>query len=280
MELKDFLEEERSFGKEEFIELVNRVIEILEKERKRDLVVIKPKGLLIVVGDLHGDLASLCFILEKSKFLERNDKIIFLGDYGDRGEYSPQIYFLILKLKEKFPKRVFLLRGNHEFLEGLEIYPHDLPFQIIKRYGSSEVYEKVKEFWSYLYFSALVKKKYLFLHGGLPVNLSSVKELEKVSKESAEEILWNDPAEIKGFFPSSRGAGKIFGEDVSKRILKVLEVKTVIRSHEPSLKVNHSGLVLTLTSTKVYGNFASYLKINLEERAKDAFELEKEVIKF
>ena len=40
--------------------------------------------------------------------------LIFLGDYGDRGDKSAEIYYIILKLKLAFPEQVVLLRGNHE----------------------------------------------------------------------------------------------------------------------------------------------------------------------
>jgi len=286
MDLRELIEAAKNSRKEEILGRIENVLKILKKEKKDDLVIIQPKNSLIVVGDLHGDLKSLTFILEHSNFLETKDKIIFLGDYGDRGEYSAEVYYLLLTLKENFPGRVFLLRGNHEFPKGLEVYPHDLPFWLAKKYKSEEVYERIKEFWSYLYTSALVEGKYLFVHGGIPVNLDSIEELKNASKfhpekSFLEEILWNDPDEIENFFPSPRGAGKIFGKNITERVLRIVKAKTLIRSHEPvGIKVNHSGLVLTISSTKVYGTYAAYLKINLEEEVKNAFELAEIAFRF
>lgn len=39
---------------------------------------------------------------------------LFLGDYGDRGYYSVECTTLILLLKIRYPKRITMIRGNHE----------------------------------------------------------------------------------------------------------------------------------------------------------------------
>ena len=296
MNLKQLSEEVESHDVNEFLELLNEVKEILREERGNSgLFRLKEERKAIVVGDLHGDLESLFFILKDSKFLEKNSYLIFLGDYGDRGEKSPEVYYSILRLKERFPERVALLRGNHEFPEGLEVYPHDLPFHLIKKYGEyggREIYESIRELFDLLYNAAILEGKYLFLHGGLPVRTNSIEDIEfaheKYPKESfLEEILWNDPAEgITGYYPSPRGAGKIFGEDVTERVLERLGVKVLIRSHEPceGFRVNHDGKILTLFSRKgaPYFNYsAAYLELNAKKEIKDVYKIvEEDVRKF
>ena len=295
MNLKQLSKEVESHDVNEFLELLNGVKEILREERGNSgLFMLKEERKAIVVGDLHGDLESLFFILKDSEFFEKNSYLIFLGDYGDRGEKSPEVYYSILRLKERFPERIVLLRGNHEFPEGLEVYPHDLPFHLIKKYGENggrEIYESIRELFDLLYNAAILERKYLFLHGGLPVRTNSIEDIEfaheKYPKESfLEEILWNDPAEgITGYYPSPRGAGKIFGKDVTERVLERLGVKILIRSHEPceGFRINHDGKILTLFSRKgaPYFNYsAAYLELKLRGMVENVHDILKYVVKF
>ena len=54
---------------------------------------------LVLIGDVHGDLKSLFKILDDIDFEEflmnANNKIIFLGDYVDRGNDSIGVLYMI-----------------------------------------------------------------------------------------------------------------------------------------------------------------------------------------
>jgi hypothetical protein len=41
-------------------------------------------------------------------------KLLFLGDYADRGGKGLEVLFLLLAMKLLHPQHVDLLRGNHE----------------------------------------------------------------------------------------------------------------------------------------------------------------------
>jgi|YelNatPaOPRAMG01_1025707.scaffolds.fasta_scaffold45364_2 protein phosphatase len=271
----------------EYLNLINEVENLLLKEREtgffgggrvnKGLVKIEVKGKLIVIGDLHGDIQSLNYIIKESRFLKsKYSMLIFLGDYVDRGEYSPQVLYKVLNLKLYFPSRVVTLRGNHEGPEDIQAYPHDLPYQLLNSYKEDgrKIYFKIKNLFNVLPHAALVEGKYLFLHGGPPHNASSIEDYVKAyemhpEKSFLEEILWNDPIEnFKGILPSPRGAGKLFGESVTNNALKILGVKIIVRGHEPKnegFSFNHNGKVLTLFSrlgAPYFNSLASYLEIN------------------
>jgi len=251
-------------------------------------------GEAIVVGDIHGDLESLVEILRGCDFLNRAQKnenviLIFLGDYGDRGVYSPEVYYIVLRLKETFPEKVVLMRGNHEGPEDLLAYPHDLPTQLHERFGEEwkSAYVKLRELFNHLHNAVLVENGCVMLHGGVPSQAKSIDDLAyahlKHPREShLEEILWSDPEEgLNGICPSPRGAGKLFGEDVTAKFLKMLGVKVLIRGHEPTeegFKINHNGKILTLFSRRgapYLNDRAAYLQLNLSEKWETAHQLKR-----
>jgi hypothetical protein len=292
---------------EEFLGLVGNVSRRLAAENGRigtlkitgRLVEVPPAGEAIIVGDLHGDLKSLVHILDDSKFLSKaksgNDVLlVFLGDYGDRGTHSPEVYYVVLKLKEMFPEHVILMRGNHEGPPDLLAYPHDLPTQMKRKFGNrgSEAYLKLRELFNHLYTGAIIEDRIVLLHGGAPSQATTINDIayahEKHPRERhLEEILWNDPWEgIKGTIASPRGAGRLFGEDVTNKLLKMLNVKALIRGHQAfsdGYSSMHGGRVLTLFSRKgpPYNNtFGAYLQLDISQKVEKPKQLLQGIHKF
>ena len=256
------------------------------------LVNIDSVGEAIVVGDLHGDLQSLAHILESSNFLEKASEdprvfLIFLGDYVDRGPNSPEVLYLVLKLKQLFPANVVLLRGNHEGPDDLMPYPHDLPQELNSRFASEglSIYGNTRRLFPHLYSALVVERLCVMIHGGVPNNATSADDLKfahlKHPKEShLEEILWSDPIESrKGTAPSPRGAGRLFGEDVTDQFLQILNVRFLIRGHEPAqngYSISHGGKILTLFSRKgppYFNSSAAYLHLDLSSTPRTTNEL-------
>ncbi len=71
-----------------------------------------------IIGDIHGQFYDMLKILSYTDFLKSQvdsaHKVIFLGDYVDRGINSVEVTILLIALKINFPNNVILLRGNHE----------------------------------------------------------------------------------------------------------------------------------------------------------------------
>jgi protein phosphatase len=263
------------------------------------LVELKPQGKALIVSDLHGDLESLMQILKGSNFLDKisqdsNAILIFLGDYGDRGEYSKEVYYTVLKLKLLFPEQIILMRGNHEGPEDLMPSPHDLPMEFQIKFGEKweEAYKKIRRLFAYLYNAVIVEQRYLIIHGGLPYKAKTVKNLAYAQathpKQSfLEEMLWSDPNEmVEEVCASPRGAGRLFGEKVTSKMLERFNAEILIRGHEPcedGFKINHGGKVLTLFSRKgqpYFNAYGAYLNVKLCEKFENAEQLMPYIHKF
>ena len=284
----------------DFVRLVEETVQLLAKENGEvgsfnivgRLVEVKPFGQAVIVSDLHGDLESLVQILKDANFLWKINQgkktlLIFLGDYGDRGIYSAEVYYVVLKLKLLFPEQVILMRGNHEGPEDLLASPHDLPMQFQARFGEEwkRTYSGIRELFKHLYNAVIVEERYLMIHGGLPPQAKTLEDLAyahiKHPKQTLlEDMLWSDPTEtIKGVCGSPRGAGKLFGEKVTNQVLRRFNVKVLIRGHEPcrdGFKINHRGKILTLFSRKgpPYSNvYGAYLNVELSQKFENAEKL-------
>lgn len=67
---------------------------------------------LIAIGDIHGHIRKLADLLRQVQ-PQANDRIVFLGDYIDRGPASKAVVEFLLEFEQKFPATIYL-RGNHE----------------------------------------------------------------------------------------------------------------------------------------------------------------------
>lgn len=67
---------------------------------------------LAFVGDVHGDLANLECIVDQLRVLPL-ERIIFLGDYINRGVDSARVVEFLVELARSDSRAVFL-KGNHE----------------------------------------------------------------------------------------------------------------------------------------------------------------------
>lgn len=288
MRVADLWEKASSMDKAEFLSLLDNVMAMIKEERagarvghntiRGGLIRASQFDELILVGDVHGDLNTLFSILDAVDFLDGHGTMIFLGDYGDRGVRSVEVYYTLLYLKSKYPDRLIMLRGNHEGPIDLPFYPHDLPVMLEDRFGeyATKIYLRLRELFDLLYTGVLVDNLMLILHGGVPVRMNSVDDIayaEERHKHHEDtnllEILWNDPREIEGYRPSARGYGYYFGKDVTQHALNSIGARLLVRAHEPcnGYKVDHDGLVLTLFSCKEpYGNDrASFMHISKDE---------------
>ncbi|MGB9728193.1 MAG: metallophosphoesterase family protein [Nitrososphaeria archaeon] len=221
------------------------------------LVKILSNGMALVIGDIHGDIKSLKTIFEHAeveKFLSAKENIIiFLGDYVDRGKYQYETLAFLLLLKQEFREQILLLRGNHEPPIELLPYPHDFPYVLRTRFPNNwlTLYKASFNLFQQLPLASFTGNGLFFVHGGPPISDSSLDSLRNPSLKLFEEVLWSDPIEdILETRPSPRGAGLCFGKNVTERFLKANGLVAIVRGHEPceGFKLNHGGRVVTLFS--------------------------------
>jgi len=244
-------------------------------------VTLPLRGTTTVVGDLHGDIVSLHTIIELSHFIsdavkDRHRLLIFLGDYGDRGQYGPEVYYYVLTLKTRLPDQVILMRGNHEGPNDLPCFPYDLELQFHERFGreGAALHEELRKLMQRMYHIVLFEKAYLLAHGGAPIGGPTLEDLRSArddhpGRDTLAQLLWNDPREgLRGHLPSPRGCGYLFGADVTEGILRTVGANALIRGHEPCEGVRpfHNGLGITVFSCKeIYHNSeAAFLEIGPE----------------
>ena len=238
-----------------------------------------------IVSDLHGDYECLSAILDDidgENFVSHDsNKLVFLGDYIDRGPNSIGVLHRICQLKRQHPEAVVMMRGNHEAPSEFPFSSHDFPFQLVDRFGDSAgraIYRKALLLFKELATAATVTNSLLLVHGGLPTDEQVLRDYrsmlgraqeEHVRNSVLEEVLWNDPRPITsadGWEKSRRGIGRHFGESVTRRWLEASNTSCVVRGHEPcqGYRIDHGGRILTLFSCqRPYPAFrAAYLSVD------------------
>lgn len=68
----------------------------------------------IAIGDIHGDLDAVHKLMSCLPTLTKQDTLVFLGDYIDRGPKSAEVVEWVRTLPARTPAKVVCLRGNHE----------------------------------------------------------------------------------------------------------------------------------------------------------------------
>jgi protein phosphatase len=219
---------------EDIMQVTMKASEIFQSEDS--LLSFEPlrRGWLIV-GDTHGDFDSSISALS---YLDRVDRIIFLGDYVDRGLQQVENAMLLFRKKIENPSKIYLLRGNHETDEMNQSY--GFYEEILSRYNE-RVYGAFQGAFSFMPYAAVIRDSVFMVHGGLPKGLRDYNEIASVDRgelsprnEIAFQLLWNDPKEgLKGYSPSGRGEGiYYFGEDVLVDFLKSNRFELFVRAHE------------------------------------------------
>ncbi len=228
-------------------------------EKEAHLIRLPPEGKAVFVGDTHGDLDATEEVIRR--YLKKPYRIIFLGDYVDRGEQSDGNINYLLELKLDHPDEIFLLAGNHEGYMVKPHYPADF-------WDSLTVREK-KEFgllFSKFPLAASSENGLLAVHGGLP-DLNVLEEIDRIEWGDSqwERILWGDFVEEPGEYEGDWGGRPQFGRDYFDRLMETYHKRILIRSHQPNaVPCMFDRRCVTIFTSNAYSSFRTIVIADLE----------------
>lgn len=228
-------------------------------EKVGSLVTISPP--VIYVGDIHGNLTDLLRIFHIFG-LPPQTQYLFLGDYVDRGSHSIEVITILMALFCKYPDRICLLRGNHEFSAVNKIY--GFYEETLNSYGTEEVWLACNNVFGYMPFAAIVGNQIFCVHGGLSTNLTNTDTIKEIDlpvglyeeTELISDLVWSDPVdEINLFEQNERGCGVLYGPGAITNFLKNTKLKVILRAHQcvpTGYSFNCNNMCITLFSSSNY----------------------------
>ncbi len=248
------------------------------------LTEIKEAKKVIFVGDTHGDLEASRKVIKE--YLKPQNKIVFLGDYVDRGPFSKENLDFLLAQREKHPDQIILLQGNHEGHKILNFSPAEFWESLSKK--DYEKYSSIVEKFPL----AVITKEIIALHAALPdfpalllrsSGAKSDKKLKeefekiKIGDENWFKICWGDfydePGEDLGI-DIFTGRPK-FGRDYFFRVMEKFGKKILIRSHQPNAPLfMFDDRCLTIFTSSAYSRERTIAIADLSKPIKTVKDLE------
>eukprot|EP01062_Namystynia_karyoxenos_P043681 TRINITY_DN3198_c0_g1_i2.p1 TRINITY_DN3198_c0_g1~~TRINITY_DN3198_c0_g1_i2.p1 ORF type:complete len:1264 (+),score=391.28 TRINITY_DN3198_c0_g1_i2:86-3793(+) len=253
-----------------------------------------PDGRLVVVGDIHGNLDDLLYILDNQGMPGPMNKYIFNGDLVDRGPMSCEVLLLVFALKLSAPEAVTIIRGNHEDRD-VNVFCGFLD-ECLEKFDNT-FFEMCQEAFDWLPIACIIAPtpccSVLVIHGGLPMDASiTVADLADAGRgpevwrrqserirNAVMDIAWSDPG------PSSmqgrkanvrRGRGALWGKQATRDFLKENGLSFMIRSHEAVKKgyrSDHGGLCHTVFSASDYTGGGNRAAVVIFTQGKTEFDV-------
>lgn len=213
--------------------LCDKVKEILIEESN----VLHISSPVTVVGDVHGQFYDVLEIWKIGGSLPSTN-YLFLGDFVDRGHHSVETMSLLMCLKLRYPKRMTLIRGNHESRQISLTY--GFYEECRRKYGNVDVWTYFTDMFDYLTISVVIDGHYFCVHGGLSPSVQTLDQIRVINRFQEipndgpfADLIWSDPDGDKEDFGSSpRNVGYVFGRATVTRFLELNQVSHILRAHQ------------------------------------------------
>lgn len=234
-----------------------KVSEILRNEP----TLIQLQSPIVIIGDLHGSLLDFLRIITYFEFNSSNC-FLFLGDFVDRGQFSLEILTILYSLKILYPKRFYLIRGNHEFenicstygfKEEIRMKTFDNLFNKNSNSSNTQdsnlsepndsVFSSFLSSFSWLPLAAVIDDEIFCVHGGISPYLTSLGKLSKIERPITnyttlpliEDMMWADVSKNNkhdSYIANTRGTGTVFSETQLDHFFKITGISSVVRGHQ------------------------------------------------
>lgn len=227
-------------------------------------------------GDIHGQFSDLIHFLEMTG-LPPNNKLLFMGDYVDRGQNSIEVCALLFAMKILFPESVDLLRGNHECPEVNAIY--GLLEECKSRFGKQGelVFKNINEVLCALPLVAIINNKIFCVHGGISPHLKTINDINQINRFTKIpdsglfcDLMWSDPANsLSKWGINSRGVSCTYNTYAIAEFMKNNKLQLICRAHQlvpDGYRFFGNNKLITIFSAPNYcgncGNDGAVMKIN------------------
>lgn len=176
----------------------------------------------VAIGDIHGCYDEFINLMDKLDLDLTKDKIIFLGDYIDRGVKSYEVVKYLMELQKKYPNNVVCLRGNHEDMainhekDDPQIWFSNGGYFTLKSFAENDMpFSKAIEWFKTLpiYYETETN---VFVHGGIDPKKSLTNQDEKYMIWAREEYLYSTRYFKKTVISGHTPAPLVCGEDYTQ----------------------------------------------------------------
>ncbi|OHT01714.1 Ser/Thr protein phosphatase [Tritrichomonas foetus] len=192
-----------------------------------------------ICGDIHGQLYDLLRVFENGG-MPPNATYLFLGDYVDRGDKSVEVICLLFALKLRYPKNIYLLRGNHESPEMTELFGFA---DECRRKLNGSMWPVFLKVFDTMPIGAVIGNQYFCIHGGLSPHLHSLDDVRNIKRPTPipedgllADLLWSDPnPNTREWGPNDRGATITWGQKIVTKFLADTKLACVVRGHQMAM---------------------------------------------